>query len=140
MARDAIALLPGPRPNKILVRHAGWVSESAIALTFRWGISTILGRAPLGGQQWGTVLNKLRVKDNTRGQFQIRMTTTDGTITCVVAPPVDEGVLAQRRDTALQLAKRLARRLDEAIKPAPVTAIGTRVSVRLAAAESLGRD
>jgi hypothetical protein len=63
------------------------------------------------------VLNKLRVKDNTRGQFQVRMTTEDGTITCVVTPPLDAGLMAQRRDAALRQAKRLAQQLDEAIKP-----------------------
>jgi hypothetical protein len=71
----------------------------------------------LGGQQWGTVLTNLRVKDNTRGQFQIRMKTEDGTITCVVTPALETGLLAQRRDVALRQAKRLAQQLDEAIRP-----------------------
>ena len=72
---------------------------------------------PLGGQQRGSVVNKLRVKDNTRGQFQIQMTTPDGTITCVVTPGVESALRAERRDAALALAKRLAQRLEGEIKP-----------------------
>jgi hypothetical protein len=77
------------------------------------------------------VLNKLRVKDNTRGQFQIRMTTEDGTITCVVTPPLDAGLMAQRRDAALRQAKRLARQLDEAIKTTPAVISAPRVAARV---------
>ena len=63
-------------------------------------------------------MNKLRVKDNTRGQYQIQLTTPDGTITCVVTPGVGSNLRAERRDAALALAKRLAKRLDNEIKPA----------------------
>jgi hypothetical protein len=62
-------------------------------------------------------VNKIRVKDNTRGQFQIRLTTPDGTITCVVSPASELARQAERRDAALQLAKRLAQRLEGEIKP-----------------------
>ena len=58
--------------------------------------------------------NKLRIKNNVRGQFQIAMTTLEGTINCVVSVPV-EPPSAPRRDIALELAKALARRLDEEI-------------------------
>ena len=63
-------------------------------------------------------MNKIRVKDNTRGQFQIQMTTPDGTITCVVAPAIASDLMAERRDAALMLAKRLAQRLEGEIRPA----------------------
>jgi len=63
------------------------------------------------------VVNKIRVKDNTRGQFQIQMTTPDGTITCVVSPTVESPVMAERRSAALVLAKRLAQHLEGEIKP-----------------------
>jgi hypothetical protein len=66
------------------------------------------------------VVNKLRVKDNTRGQFQIQMTTPDGTITCVVTPGVASALRVERRDAALALAKRLAQRLEGEIKPVRV--------------------
>jgi hypothetical protein len=59
--------------------------------------------------------NKLRIKNNVRGQFQIGMTTPQGTISCVVSVPL-EPPTAPRRDIALELAKALARRLDEEIK------------------------
>ena len=61
--------------------------------------------------------NKLRIKNNVRGQFQIAMTTVEGTINCVVSVPVEPpcAATAQRRDAALELAKALARRLDEEI-------------------------
>jgi hypothetical protein len=61
--------------------------------------------------------NKLRIKNNVRGQFQIAMTTLEGTINCVVSVPVDPPCeqAAQRRELALELAKALARRLDEEI-------------------------
>jgi hypothetical protein len=61
--------------------------------------------------------NKLRIKNNVRGQFQIAMTTLEGTINCVVSVPVEppNAQAAQRRDVALELAKALARRLDEEI-------------------------
>jgi hypothetical protein len=62
--------------------------------------------------------NKLRIKNNVRGQFQIGMTTPQGTINCVVSVPMEpasERVL-HPRDTALEMAKALARRLDEEIK------------------------
>jgi hypothetical protein len=61
--------------------------------------------------------NKLRIKNNVRGQFQIGMTTLEGTINCVVSVPVEPPceATAQRRDVALELAKALARRLDEEI-------------------------
>jgi hypothetical protein len=61
--------------------------------------------------------NKLRIKNNVRGQFQIAMTTLEGTINCVVSVPVEPPceAAAQRRDAALELAKALARRLDEEI-------------------------
>ena len=65
-------------------------------------------------------MNKLRVKDNTRGQYQIQMTTPDGTITCVVTPGVESALRAERRDAALALAKRLAQRLEGEIKPVRV--------------------
>jgi len=54
------------------------------------------------------------------------MTTEDGTITCVVSPPADAGLMAQRRDTALRQAKRLAQQFDEAIKPSGAAPIGLR--------------
>jgi len=59
--------------------------------------------------------NKLRIKNNVRGQFQIGMTTLEGTINCVVSVPLEPLAIA-RRDVALELAKALARRLDEEIK------------------------
>jgi hypothetical protein len=61
--------------------------------------------------------NKLRIKNNVRGQFQIAMTTVEGTINCVVSVPVEpsNAQTAPRRDLALELAKALARRLDEEI-------------------------
>ena len=70
-----------------------------------------------GGPAAGLKVNKLRVKDNTRGQFQIQMTTPDGTITCVVSPGIDSTLRAERRAAALALAKRLAQRLEGEIKP-----------------------
>ena len=61
--------------------------------------------------------NKLRIKNNVRGQFQIGMTTPQGTINCVVSVPVETAEQTlHRRDAALELAKALARRLDEEIK------------------------
>jgi hypothetical protein len=62
--------------------------------------------------------NKLRIKNNVRGQFQIGMTTAEGTISCVVSVPVESPSehIIHRRDAALELAKALARRLDEEIK------------------------
>lgn len=76
-------------------------------------------------RRWGAssgafVVNKLRVKDNTRGQYQIQMTTPDGTITCVVSPDVASALRVERRDAALALAKRLAQRLEGEIKPVRV--------------------
>lgn len=70
-------------------------------------------------------MDKVRVKDNTRDQFQIRLTTTDGTITCVVLVPDPErrALLSERRSVALQRAKRLAQRLDSEIKEAPASAL-----------------
>jgi hypothetical protein len=62
------------------------------------------------------VVSKIRVKDNTRGQFQIRLTTPDGTITCVVSPAIESTHQTERRDAALILAKRLAQRLEGEIK------------------------
>jgi predicted amidophosphoribosyltransferase len=60
--------------------------------------------------------NKLRIKNNVRGQFQIAMTTLEGTINCVVSVPLEPCAQATpRRDVALELAKALARRLDEEI-------------------------
>jgi hypothetical protein len=59
--------------------------------------------------------NKLRIKNNVRGQFQIAMTALEGTINCVVSVPVEPHERAPRRDVALELAKALARRLDEEI-------------------------
>ena len=60
--------------------------------------------------------NKLRIKNNVRGQFQIAMTTVEGTINCVVSVPVEpREQTPPRRDVALELAKALARRLDEEI-------------------------
>lgn len=86
-------------------------------LTFCWGIGLIFSPAPLGGQLWGIkVVSKIRVKDNTRGQFQIRLTTPEGTITCVVAPEIESKLVAERRDAALILAKKLAQRLEGEIK------------------------
>jgi hypothetical protein len=62
--------------------------------------------------------NKLRIKNNVRGQFQIGMTTPHGTINCVVSVPMepasDRTMLP--RDAALEMAKALARCLDEEIK------------------------
>ena len=69
------------------------------------------------------MVNKIRVKDNTRGQFQIRMTTPDGTITCVVAPEVEGALMAERRSAALVLAKRLASVLEGEIKHPPERAV-----------------
>jgi hypothetical protein len=62
------------------------------------------------------LVNRIRVKDNTRGQFQIKMTTPDGTITCVVSPEVESALMAERRSAALVLAKRLAALLEGEIK------------------------
>lgn len=62
------------------------------------------------------MVTKIRVKDNTRGQFQIRLTTPDGTITCVVSPTIESKAQTERRDAALVLAKRLAQRLEGEIK------------------------
>jgi len=62
------------------------------------------------------VVSKIRVKDNTRGQFQIRLTTPDGTITCVVSPSIESKHQTERRDAALILAKKLAQRLEGEIK------------------------
>jgi hypothetical protein len=62
------------------------------------------------------VVSKIRVKDNTRGQFQIRLTTPEGTITCVVTPETESKLQAERRDAALILAKKLAQRLEGEIK------------------------
>ena len=61
--------------------------------------------------------NKLRIKNNVRGQFQIGMTTLEGTINCVVSVPLEppSALAIARRDVALELAKALARRLDEEI-------------------------
>jgi hypothetical protein len=61
--------------------------------------------------------NKLRIKNNVRGQFQIAMTTLEGTINCVVSVPMEppSAPAVQRRDAALELARALARRLDEEI-------------------------
>jgi hypothetical protein len=61
--------------------------------------------------------NKLRIKNNVRGQFQIAMTTVEGTINCVVSVPLEPPCeqATPRRDVALELAKALARRLDEEI-------------------------
>ena len=61
--------------------------------------------------------NKLRIRNNVRGQFQIGMTTLEGTINCVVSVPVEppNARTTQRRDVALELAKALARRLDDEI-------------------------
>jgi hypothetical protein len=86
------------------------------------GIGTIFGPAPSGGPAAGQLVNKIRVKDNTRGQFQIQMTTPDGTITCVVSPAIESDLVAERRDAALVLAKRLAQRLEGEIKPERVDA------------------
>jgi polysaccharide deacetylase 2 family uncharacterized protein YibQ len=64
------------------------------------------------------MVNKLRIKNNVRGQFQIGMTAAEGTINCVVSvpmePPSQQAV--HRRLTALELAKVLVRRLDEEIR------------------------
>lgn len=62
--------------------------------------------------------NKLRIKNNVRGQFQIGMTTPEGTISCVVSVPIEapSEQTIHRRYAALELAKALARRLDEEIK------------------------
>jgi hypothetical protein len=74
------------------------------------------------------LVNKIRVKDNTRGQFQIRMTTPEGTITCVVSPASESELQVERRDAALLLAKRLAQRLEGEIKhPGMPPPIGDRV-------------
>jgi hypothetical protein len=62
------------------------------------------------------VVSKVRVKDNTRGQFQIRLTTPEGTITCVVVPEIESKLQAERREAALVLAKKLAQRLEGEIK------------------------
>ena len=62
-------------------------------------------------------MHKIKVKDNTRGQFQIRMTTPDGTITCVVVPAIESDLMIERRNAALLLAKRLAQHLEGEIKP-----------------------
>jgi len=72
-------------------------------------------------------VNKIRVKDNTRGQFQIKMTTPDGTITCVVSPEVESALMAERRSAALVLAKRLASVLEDEIKH-PVRSADERMS------------
>jgi hypothetical protein len=56
-------------------------------------------------------MNKLRVRDNERGQFQVKLTSTEGTITCVVSV-AKEMAGPERRQTALRLAKALAGRLD----------------------------
>jgi hypothetical protein len=65
------------------------------------------------------VVNRLRIRDNTRSQFQIQMRTVDGTITCVVTvAPEKDKLLAERREVALQLAKRLAQQLDTEIRSA----------------------
>jgi hypothetical protein len=56
-------------------------------------------------------MNKLRVRDNERGQFQVKLTSTEGTITCVVSV-AKEMTGPERRQTALRLAKALAGRLD----------------------------
>ena len=69
------------------------------------------------------VQHKIRVKDNTRGQFQIKMTTPDGTITCVVSPEVEGALMAERRSAALVLAKRLAAVLEGEIKHPPERAV-----------------
>jgi hypothetical protein len=61
--------------------------------------------------------NKLRIKNNVRGQFQIGMTTLEGTINCVVSVPAEppHERTIQRREVALELAKALVRRLDDEI-------------------------
>jgi hypothetical protein len=61
--------------------------------------------------------NKLRIKNNVRGQFQIGMTTLEGTINCVVSVPVEppNERTIQRREVALELARALVRRLDDEI-------------------------
>ena len=56
-------------------------------------------------------MNKLRVRDNERGQFQVKLTSTEGTITCVVSV-TKEMAAPERRQRALRLAKVLAGRLD----------------------------
>jgi hypothetical protein len=56
-------------------------------------------------------MNKLRVRDNERGQFQVKLTSTEGTISCVVSV-TRELAGPERRQTALRLAKLLAGRLD----------------------------
>ena len=58
--------------------------------------------------------NKLRIKNNVRGQFQIGMTTPHGTISCVVSVAASARTV-HPRDAALEMAKALARRLDEEI-------------------------
>ena len=60
-------------------------------------------------------MNKLRVRDNERGQFQVQLTSTEGTITCVVSV-TKEMATPERRRTALTLAKVLAGRLDGEIE------------------------
>jgi len=61
--------------------------------------------------------NKLRIKNNVRGQFQIGMTTPQGTISCVVSVPMEPASerTMHPRDAALEMAKALARRLDQEI-------------------------
>jgi hypothetical protein len=82
-------------------------------------ISPSVFASPLGGQRGDDVVNRLRIRDNTRSQFQIQMRTVDGTITCVVTvAPEKDKLLAERREVALQLAKRLAQQLDTEIRSA----------------------
>jgi len=59
-------------------------------------------------------MNKLRVRDNERGQFQVKLTCQEGTIACVVNVTREMAAI-ERRQTALTLAKVLARRLDDDI-------------------------
>lgn len=67
--------------------------------------------------------NKLVVKGNERGQFQIKMTTTEGTINCVVSVPMQPpSPMVLRRGTALSLAKTLAKKLDAEIKDSAIIA------------------
>lgn len=65
-------------------------------------------------------MNKLRIKENSREQFQIGLRTPEGTITCVVSVPAGplKPLIVRRRNEALRLAKALAQRLDAEIEDA----------------------
>jgi hypothetical protein len=80
-------------------------------LTFHFRIRLRSLCVTAGGPVGGRLMNKLRVRDNERGQFQVKLTSTEGTITCVVSV-AKEMTAPERRQTALRLAKALVGRLD----------------------------